>query len=86
MRTCLRSGRICTLFLLTIVIAITGKFYLTSEDKGNVFPTTSTSNDMEKKKVSIIIDDFGGNVKGVDSFLEAGIPITVEPQIYLLKK
>ncbi|NEU30792.1 divergent polysaccharide deacetylase family protein [bacterium LRH843] len=29
------------------------------------------------KRVAIIIDDFGGNVKGIDSFLTGGIPITV---------
>ncbi|MCM3550586.1 divergent polysaccharide deacetylase family protein [Alkalihalobacillus clausii] len=33
--------------------------------------------DAANKDVAIIIDDFGGNVKGVDAFLNGDIPVTV---------
>lgn len=33
--------------------------------------------DAADKDVAIIIDDFGGNVKGVDAFLKGDIPVTV---------
>ncbi len=39
--------------------------------------STNAENEAEEMKVAIIIDDFGGNVKGVQEFLKADIPITV---------
>ncbi|OIJ20348.1 hypothetical protein BKP45_09825 [Anaerobacillus alkalidiazotrophicus] len=43
------------------------------------FPITTTfaENISEEVKVAIIIDDFGGNVKGVKDFFDSEIPITV---------
>jgi uncharacterized protein len=40
-------------------------------------PKTLNAENIEDVKVAIIIDDFGGNVKGVNEFFEAKIPITV---------
>ena len=45
-----------------------------------VINAESISNDM---KVAIIIDDFGGKVKGVNEFFEANIPITVAVMPFL---
>lgn len=43
-----------------------------------LLPHTIAANDLpEELQVAIIIDDFGGNVKGVDEFFESKIPITV---------
>lgn len=48
------------------------------------FPITTFANsEIEELKVAIIIDDFGGNVKGVNDFLEANIPITVAVMPFL---
>lgn len=51
-----------------------------------VFPTTEAfakNHSDEEKKVSIIIDDFGGKVKGVNEFFESKIPITVAVMPFL---
>ncbi|WP_100372529.1 divergent polysaccharide deacetylase family protein [Bacillus sp. FJAT-45037] len=42
-----------------------------------IFPFHTFATTNEWKKVAIVIDDFGGNVKGVDAFLTGNVPITV---------
>lgn len=44
---------------------------------------TSLAENSDEVKVAIIIDDFGGNVKGVHEFFEAKIPITVAVMPFL---
>ncbi len=50
--------------LLAIIVCIASHFF-------------SAPADAKQPEAAIIIDDFGGNVKGVDSFLAGQIPITV---------
>ncbi|WP_078552982.1 divergent polysaccharide deacetylase family protein [Bacillus alkalicellulosilyticus] len=45
----------------------------------------ATTEHQEPVKVAIIIDDFGGKVKGVDSFFDSKIPITVAIMPFLEK-
>ncbi|WNF37883.1 divergent polysaccharide deacetylase family protein [Bacillaceae bacterium IKA-2] len=43
-----------------------------------LLPAAITAEDLQEElQVAIIIDDFGGNVKGVNDFFESNIPITV---------
>ncbi|ERN54902.1 divergent polysaccharide deacetylase family protein [Alkalihalophilus marmarensis] len=48
-----------------------------------IFCTPFTAQADEWKKVAIVIDDFGGNVKGVESFLKGDIPITAAVMPFL---
>lgn len=57
------------IFIL-ILLFITVSSFISSK-------TLAVTELIKERKVAIIIDDFGGNVKGVDDFLKAEIPITV---------
>ncbi len=49
-----------------------------------IFPTSISAESSSKEmKVAIIIDDFGGKVKGVNDFFESNIPITVAVMPFL---
>lgn len=49
-----------------------------------LLPTATAAKDLrEELQIAIIIDDFGGNVKGVDDFFESKIPITVAVMPFL---
>ncbi|WP_368504671.1 divergent polysaccharide deacetylase family protein [Alkalihalophilus sp. As8PL] len=48
-----------------------------------LLPSPSIAASEDWKKVAIVIDDFGGDVKGVDSFLKGDIPITVAVMPFL---
>ncbi|MFC0473413.1 divergent polysaccharide deacetylase family protein [Halalkalibacter kiskunsagensis] len=58
--------RICLVIILTLSIVLSPT---------NSFASTTLTD--ETPQVAVIIDDFGGNVKGVSSFLSGDIPITV---------
>lgn len=58
----MRSHVILNTFLAFVIVSIS-------------FPSYTQAN--EYGQAAIIIDDFGGDVKGVDSFLSGSIPITV---------
>ncbi|MCT8138753.1 divergent polysaccharide deacetylase family protein [Anaerobacillus sp. CMMVII] len=48
-----------------------------------VIPPTINAESLEDVKVAIIIDDFGGDVKGVHDFFQTKIPITVAVMPFL---
>lgn len=50
-----------------------------------IHPQANHAESLEETKVAIIIDDFGGNVKGVNDFFKAKIPITVAVMPFLEK-
>ncbi|WP_332691186.1 divergent polysaccharide deacetylase family protein [Halalkalibacter lacteus] len=58
--------RLCFVIIVTLSIVFSPL---------NSFSSTALAN--KKPQVAVIIDDFGGNVKGVNSFLSGYIPITV---------